>query len=239
MFRRQRDLRPGPVQRIVALGDSSTWGYAVSAREKCLVNQVTTMLEEFQGSPIELINQGIGSNVLTTECPSYEHSAKPAALERVDAELIAYNPDLVFLSYGLLLLAYFTLIVAVRLGASVVGRLAGAWATGLSMFALWGGLYLWFARRALKDPEWGQEDYAAGGAREIVGLGTLFQSEGKPSLHFHAGIGRGDHAIVGCPREQATCFLILEVVVIEWLGLEAERIPDPRTGFRLLTLGKT
>ena len=101
MFQRQRDLRPDPVKRIVALGESSTWGYSVSAKEKCWVNQVTNMLEEFQGSSIELINQGIGSNVITTECPSYEHSAKPAALERVDAELIAYNPDLVFLSYGL------------------------------------------------------------------------------------------------------------------------------------------
>jgi lysophospholipase L1-like esterase len=59
------------------------------------------MLEEFQGSKIDLINQGIGSNVLTPACPSYEFSAKPSALERVEDELIAYHPDMVFLSYGL------------------------------------------------------------------------------------------------------------------------------------------
>jgi lysophospholipase L1-like esterase len=65
------------------------------------VNQVTLALEEFQGSPIELINQGIGSNVLTATCPAYEYSAKPAGLERVDDDVIVHNPDLVFLSYGL------------------------------------------------------------------------------------------------------------------------------------------
>jgi lysophospholipase L1-like esterase len=59
------------------------------------------MLEDFQGDTIELINQGIGSNVLTAQCPAYDFSAKPAALERVDEELIAYDPDMLFLSYGL------------------------------------------------------------------------------------------------------------------------------------------
>ena len=101
MFRRQTDMRSEPVKRIVALGESSTWGYSVSAKKKCWVNQVTSMLQTFQGIKIELINQGIGSNVLTPECPSYPHSAGPAALERVDGDLIAHAPDLVFLSYGL------------------------------------------------------------------------------------------------------------------------------------------
>ena len=88
MFTRQTDLRSEPVRRLVALGESTTWGYSASEKSQCWVNQVTGMLAEFQGSPIELINQGIGSNVLTPECPAYEFSAKPAALERVDTELI-------------------------------------------------------------------------------------------------------------------------------------------------------
>jgi lysophospholipase L1-like esterase len=101
MFKRQIDQRSEPVKRVVALGESTTWGYSVSDKSKCWVNQVVRMLEEFQGTPIELINQGIGSNVLTAECPAYEFSAKPSALERVDEELIAHRPDMVFLSYGL------------------------------------------------------------------------------------------------------------------------------------------
>lgn len=101
MFTRQIDMRSEPIRRVVALGESSTWGYSVSSKDQCWVNQVVRMLMEFQGRDIELINQGIGSNVLTPECPVYEHSAKPSALERVDGELIAYAPDMVFLSYGL------------------------------------------------------------------------------------------------------------------------------------------
>lgn len=101
MFKRQKDRRSDPIKRIVAVGESSTWGYSASSKDKCWVNLVTSMLEEFQGSKIELINQGIGSNVLTPDCPSYVHSAKPSALERVDSDVIALNPDLVFISYGL------------------------------------------------------------------------------------------------------------------------------------------
>ena len=96
-----RDMRAEPVRRVVALGESTTWGYSASSKEKCWVNRVVAMLEEFQGLPIELFNQGIGSNVLTRECPSYEHSCKPSALERLDAEVIALEPDLLLLSYGL------------------------------------------------------------------------------------------------------------------------------------------
>ena len=73
-------------------------------------------------------------------------------------------------------------------------------------------------------------------AREMVGFGTLFAADGKPTLHFHAAMGRGDKAIVGCPRIEADCFLILEVVIIELVGLNAERILDPETGFKLLQL---
>ena len=101
MFVRQKDMRAEPVKRVVALGESTTWGYSVSSKGKCWVNQVAAMLEEFQGEKIELINQGIGSNVLTPECPAYEYSAKPSALERLDREVIAFEPDLLLLSYGL------------------------------------------------------------------------------------------------------------------------------------------
>ncbi|HOT37943.1 MAG TPA: SGNH/GDSL hydrolase family protein, partial [Candidatus Latescibacteria bacterium] len=101
MFVRQRDMRSEPVRRVVALGESTTWGYSVSAKEKCWVNQVVRMLEEFQGAPIELVNQGIGSNVLTQECPAYPYSRGRAAVERVDEDVIALQPDMVFLSYGL------------------------------------------------------------------------------------------------------------------------------------------
>lgn len=101
MFQRQKDLRSDPIERIVALGESTTWGYSVSAKEKCWVNLVASMLERFQGQPIELVNKGIGSNVITPECPAYDDSAKPSALERLDGDVIDLKPDLLLLSYGL------------------------------------------------------------------------------------------------------------------------------------------
>lgn len=101
MFKKQIDMRSEPVHIMVALGESTAWGYSVSSKEKCWVSQLGGMLEEFQGEKIEVINQGIGSNVLTPQCPSYERSAKPSALERVDEEVIALNPDLLLISYGL------------------------------------------------------------------------------------------------------------------------------------------
>ena len=73
-------------------------------------------------------------------------------------------------------------------------------------------------------------------ARELVGVGTVFPQDGKPSLHFHAGIGRGDSALVGCPRAGMSVFLVLEVVIIELLGVNAQRMPDKASGLNLLRI---
>jgi predicted DNA-binding protein with PD1-like motif len=72
-------------------------------------------------------------------------------------------------------------------------------------------------------------------ARELVGIGTVFPQEGRPTLHFHAGIGRGKDALVGCPREGMSVFLVLEVVIIEMTGLDAERAVDA-SGLHLLKI---
>jgi len=76
-------------------------------------------------------------------------------------------------------------------------------------------------------------------ARELVGVGTLFPQDGKPSLHFHAGIGRGTSALVGCPRVGMGAYLVLEVIVIEMLRVEASRVLDAASGVHLLRLGAT
>ena len=95
------DMRKAPVGRLIVLGESTAWGYSVTDKARCWANLLAAMIEEFQGSPLELINQSIGSNVLTTKCPAYEKSAKPAGLERLDQEVIALRPDLLVVSYGL------------------------------------------------------------------------------------------------------------------------------------------
>lgn len=100
-MRNIKDLRKDPVNTIVALGDSCTWGYSVLEKEQCWVNRVTSMLELFQGQKIRLVNQGIGSNVLTPLCPSYEASSKPCGLERLEKDVLIHKPDLLFIGYGL------------------------------------------------------------------------------------------------------------------------------------------
>ncbi|MBD3321171.1 MAG: DUF296 domain-containing protein [Chitinivibrionales bacterium] len=74
--------------------------------------------------------------------------------------------------------------------------------------------------------------------REVLAVGTLFPAgENRPSLHLHAGMGRGRSPLVGCPRIAAECWLIDEVVVLEITGINAARIKDPDCGLELLTLG--
>lgn len=73
-------------------------------------------------------------------------------------------------------------------------------------------------------------------AREMVGFGTVFPQDGKPSLHLHAGIGREDSALVGCPRVAMSVYLVLEVVIVELVGINAARELNPDFGVHLLTI---
>jgi predicted DNA-binding protein with PD1-like motif len=72
------------------------------------------------------------------------------------------------------------------------------------------------------------------GPGETLGVGTIYCDGNNPKLHLHAGIGRGNTHIVGCPRGGASIFLILEVTIIEITGINASREADPETGLKLL-----
>jgi len=72
-------------------------------------------------------------------------------------------------------------------------------------------------------------------AREIVATGTLFWDEDNPHLHIHMAFGRGDTVLVGCPRGGADAFCVLEIILLEILDLDAQRLPDPQTGLKLLS----
>jgi len=79
-------------------------------------------------------------------------------------------------------------------------------------------------------PHWVHFD----GAWEVVGIGTLFQSDEGPMLHLHGSIGRGRDTLVGCLRKIAEVFLVVEVVILEILGTDAERVLDARSAHYLL-----
>ncbi|MGQ9729894.1 MAG: PPC domain-containing DNA-binding protein [Candidatus Zipacnadales bacterium] len=73
------------------------------------------------------------------------------------------------------------------------------------------------------------------GVHEVVAVGTLFpDDEGRPVLHMHATLGRGNETRSGCIREGIVTWQVLEVVLLELLGLSAVRYLDQHTGFPLL-----
>jgi predicted DNA-binding protein with PD1-like motif len=79
---------------------------------------------------------------------------------------------------------------------------------------------------------------ALSGVHEAAAVGTLFPNEeGQPVLHMHAAFGRGDRTQTGCIREGIVTWQVLEIVLIETVGLEAVRRLDARTGFGLLQCG--
>ena len=72
------------------------------------------------------------------------------------------------------------------------------------------------------------------GAWEVVGIGTLFEADGEPSLHMHGSFGRGSQTLTGCLRNIAEVFLIVEVVILEIIDTEAQRLYDSESGLFLL-----
>jgi predicted DNA-binding protein with PD1-like motif len=74
------------------------------------------------------------------------------------------------------------------------------------------------------------------GPGETLGVGTLYCDDEGPKLHIHTAIGKGDEVVVGCPRGGANTFLILEVTIIEILGITATREFDKETGVKLLKI---
>jgi uncharacterized protein len=76
------------------------------------------------------------------------------------------------------------------------------------------------------------------GGWEVFGIGTIYPGEGGPHVHYHASVGRSGHALTGCLREQATVYLVVEVVIMEFTGLTARREFDEKTQLHLPVLGK-
>jgi lysophospholipase L1-like esterase len=93
---------------LMTLGESTTAGGWSSCRERSWASQLARLINEFQRVPVQLVNVGIGANVISTKSPAYEHSGKPAADERLAQHVLGYTangvrlvPDLLIISYGL------------------------------------------------------------------------------------------------------------------------------------------
>jgi lysophospholipase L1-like esterase len=92
---------------MMTLGESIVAGGWSSCRERCWANQLARMINEVQRIPVQLINLGIGANVISTKSPNYPVSGKPAADERLEKHVLSYSangahllPDLLIITYG-------------------------------------------------------------------------------------------------------------------------------------------
>ncbi len=106
----KRDWWSEEFKVLMTLGESTTAGGWSSCGERCWASQLARLINEFQRVPVQLVNQGIGANVISTKSLVYEHSGKPAANERIEKHVLSYkagfgevilNPDLLVISYGL------------------------------------------------------------------------------------------------------------------------------------------
>lgn len=83
------------------------------------------------------------------------------------------------------------------------------------------------------DPEW--RTFAK--PFEIVGMGSVAEKDGVPSLHLHASLGSGGEVLTGCIRKEGNVFIVVEAMILEVAGVDASREPDADTGLELLSLG--
>jgi predicted DNA-binding protein with PD1-like motif len=73
-------------------------------------------------------------------------------------------------------------------------------------------------------------------AWEVFGMATIYPSIEGPKLHIHSAMGRGRQSILGCIRDKAEVYLIVEAVLFEICGLAAERAWDEDMQLFLLSL---
>jgi predicted DNA-binding protein with PD1-like motif len=76
-------------------------------------------------------------------------------------------------------------------------------------------------------------------AREILGIGDIFQEDGRPKIHLHAGTAREDDVKLGCLRGESEVFMVVEVFIFELDGISARRIMDAEQGFAPISFMQT
>ncbi|OGQ96357.1 MAG: DNA-binding protein [Deltaproteobacteria bacterium RIFOXYD12_FULL_57_12] len=68
-------------------------------------------------------------------------------------------------------------------------------------------------------PVWREMD----GAREVLGTGSVFWDGDEPRVHLHAALGEHGDTVTACVRKGTKVYLVLEVYLIEIVGLAAGR----------------
>jgi len=91
-------------------------------------------------------------------------------------------------------------------------------------------------KKSIRPPEpvwFGFDD-----VHEILGVGNIFQEDGKPKIHLHAGVSRENNVKLGCLRGESEVFMVVEAFIFELEGISARRVMDTEQGFAPVSFGK-
>lgn len=102
MNRGINDLRDKEAKRLVVFGESHTVGASASEQAMGWPEVLADLISTFQETPVELINRGIGADVLSKSSPMYEdyEGKRPIGIERYRKHVIEEKPDIVIISFG-------------------------------------------------------------------------------------------------------------------------------------------
>lgn len=73
---------------------------------------------------------------------------------------------------------------------------------------------------------------------EVMGTATISPGRSGPHIHYHCSVGKGEAALTGCLRHSAPAYIIVEAVILEFLGVSTRRDQDSRTGLELPVHGE-
>lgn len=77
------------------------------------------------------------------------------------------------------------------------------------------------------------------GGWELLGFGTVYPGTEGSSIHLHTAAGKGMTSLTGCLRNRAEVYLVVEAILTEFIGIQAVRLPDEKTGVSLPVFEQT
>ena len=80
------------------------------------------------------------------------------------------------------------------------------------------------------EPEWKNIEEP----KEVMGFGTVFWIDKDPIVHIHAVFSRHENGFIGCVRNAAEVFLVIEAIIMEINNVSVSRFYDEMTGLKLM-----
>lgn len=83
------------------------------------------------------------------------------------------------------------------------------------------------------EPIWKTVD----NAREVVGFGSVLWDGDVPLIHLHAAMGHHGDTLTGCVRKDTEVYLVLELMLMEIVGIDVTRPWSEKRGFNRPVFG--